>query len=190
VQKGSKGMTIEELKSFSANALNHAVKILTSTGNLGQIFHLIRRTGAHEVMGVSGETNSDAAKNGLAAMLRHRIAEYGDVEAVIMISDIFFAEITPEKAKIKELLGLNVEQAEAAGLCTKSEAIMVMLESPILQQMTIQMYERGHHGKVTLNGAPVITDNTTGGKFAGRFMQLLGGSMPSHDDSRTTGGNF
>jgi hypothetical protein len=167
-------MTIEELKSFSANALNHAVKILTSTGSLGQIFHLIRRTGAHEVIGVSGEiTNSDAAKNGLAATLRQRIAKYGDVEAVIMISDVFWAEITPEKARMKKLLGLNVEQAEAAGLCTKSEAIIVMLESPILQQLTRQMYERGSDGKINLKGAPVIADNTSGGKFEGRFMEFL-----------------
>jgi hypothetical protein len=167
-------MTIEELKTLSAHALDHAVGVLTSTGDLSQMFHLIRRSGAHEIIGVAGEiTNSERAKGGLSAMLQDRIAACGDVEAVIMVSDVFYADISPEKAKVKELLGLNIEQAEAAGLCTKAEAVIVTLESPILQQLTRQMYERGPDGKVTLKGAPVITDNTIGGKFAGRFMGFL-----------------
>jgi hypothetical protein len=173
-------MTIEELKETAARALQFAIERLQERGDLAHMLHLVRRSGGIEIIGSTAEvTNSEKSKGELAKILRERMAVLGDVEAVIMISDVFWAELTPAQEKMMRVFGFNVEQAAAAGLCEKFEAIMVTLESPILYQMAKQKYTHSADGRaIMLDGAPEITDDTGNTprnftRFTGRFTHLF-----------------
>jgi hypothetical protein len=163
-------VTIDELKAFAAETLDRVVSMMQKDGELHQHFYLVHRAGGLDILVITPEiTNSEAAKAQLARDIRTRIAE-GDVEAVVMVSDIFQTVMTSEQAKIHRALGLTVEQAGKAGLCTVTEAIMVTLESPIYRQLARQNYKR-EGAKIVLTGAPEIEDDvrpTVG--FTGRFM--------------------
>jgi hypothetical protein len=173
-------MTIEELKKFAAVALEHAVQILVDTGDLPHMLQLVRRSGVIEIIvSLPDITNSEQNKYGLSQMLRARMAEHGDVEAVIMVSDVFWAYFTTEQEKIKRAFRLTVEQAAGAGLCERLEAVMVTLESPILYQMAKQKYIRGADKRtITLDGEPEVVDDTGStpdgiAQFTGRFTNLF-----------------
>jgi hypothetical protein len=168
-------MTIDELKAFAARVLDESVERMRKEGDLHQSFYLLHRAGGFDfVLATADVTNSEPAKAALARKLRARIAEAGDIEAVVMVSDIWQTIITTEQAKIQRALGLTVEQAGKAGLCTVTEAIMVTLESPIYRQLARQNYKR-EGAKIVLTGAPEIEDDvrpTVG--FTGRFMNWFG----------------
>ncbi len=79
-----------------------------------------------------------------------------------MMSDTFVALISPENEKIRRRLKMNVFEASAFGLCEKREAVIVILESPIYQQMLQQIYQRDPKDgtKITLVGEPEIKDSS------------------------------
>ncbi len=166
-------MTIEELKSATEAILQIGIEELQATGSVMQTFHLIAADGARTVIAVTGEiTNSERGKSALGKMIRQRI-EQDHLVAVIMLSDVFFAKnITPEAEKIRHEMGLNVEQAHAAGLCDKHEGVMCSLDSPIYTMMLSQEYRRvpEDSDKVELVGEPIRAENTVlGGRLAGFF---------------------
>jgi hypothetical protein len=179
VSRGAEGprvKSIEELKRMAEGFGGMALDELRKSGSLMQKFHLIGE-GKIEIICSAGDvTNSEKAKGALAAQLRARIAE-GDIEAVVMVSDVWITNITPEANKIKSAFRMNVEQAAAAGLCEKREAFICSLESPLYCQLTTQMYRR-EADRVVLDGPPEISveDGRSGekpnGRHFGRFMSF------------------
>jgi hypothetical protein len=168
-------MTIEKLKDLADHALEFGLGCLREKGSLHLMFQLVLRAGGIEVMMVAGDvTNSEDAKAELAATIKARAAA-GELEAVIMLSDMFFAEnITPEANKIRLAFRMTIEQAAAAGLCEKREAVMVRLESPIYWLHMQQEYVRAGD-RIEVKGEPVRTDSLDGGpNWQARFTNFFG----------------
>ncbi len=156
-------MTIPELKEQARMAFDFAVqRMRENNGDLNQMFHLVRRDGSVEILLIEGAiSNSEDEKLNLSRLIRARVAT-GDIEAVIMMADAFVASITPENDEIRRALKMNVAEASAFGLCEKQEAVIVIMESPIYQQMLQQIYRRDPEDgtKITLVGEPEIKDSS------------------------------
>jgi Icc-related predicted phosphoesterase len=180
-------MTIEELKALAQRVMDTGIEQIRETGSLMQKFILAKRDGGLDYMVIGGDiTNSESAKSALSQEIKKRIAT-GDVQAVIHLSDTWFAKITPENQRIKEKLHMNVEEAAAFGLCEKAEAVMVTLESPILNLIMQQAYERDGN-KVTLVGSVVTADDTDGTfrSDPARFTGLFHAASAAGGKSRPT----
>ncbi len=173
-------VTIPELQALARTTLDFGIEHIRQNGVLAQMFHLFKRDGTTEIQLLAGEiTNSKQAKRLFGDLLRERCRQ-GEIEAVLMLSDIYFTStITPEQEKIRAAFGWNIEEASAAGLCDKHEAVMVSLESPIYVQLLRQEYKRD--GKlITLVGEPMMEDDSAGraqfsGNFAGFFERTRQG---------------
>jgi hypothetical protein len=168
-------MTIEKLKALADHALEFGLECLQDGRELHLMFHLVLRAGGLEMMVVdSGITNSEDAKAELAATIKARIAA-GEIEAVIMLSDTWFAEnIHPEANKIRQAFRMTIEQAAAAGLCEKREAVMVRLESPIYWLHMQQEYVRSGD-RIEVKGERSRTDSLDGGpNYKARFTNFFG----------------
>lgn len=156
-------MTIPELKKQARMAFDFAVqRMRENNGDLNQMFHLVKRDGSVEVLLIDGAiSNSEQEKIKLSRLIKARVAT-GEIVAVIMMSDTFVATISQENEMIRRKLRMNVDEASAFGLCEKQEAVVVMLESPIYQQMLQQIYRRDPKDgrKITLVGELKITDNS------------------------------
>lgn len=159
-------MTITQLQAFARASLDFAVNCIRETGQLSQQFHLIPHNGdcPHDIMVLGGDiTNNRRALYLFLDLLRAKV-KADNIEAVVMLSDTFITEwMTEEQAREKSRRGLNVEEAEKVGLCQKHEAVMVVLESPIYQQILRQKYRRNppESTNVELVGEPEIDDSGT-----------------------------
>ncbi len=163
-------MTIAELKAFAARRLDDAIEDIRKTGELRQVFYLVKRGGGMDTYLLAADvTNDEDAKRQFGQQLKARVAA-GDIEAVVHVSDSFLAEIEPEKNAVRKALGLTIKQAADAGLCTAREAVLCIVESPILYQVASQEYRRGG-GRVELAGDPAIASDEDGRplKIPGRF---------------------
>jgi hypothetical protein len=168
-------MTIEMLKSLADHALEFGLECLQDGGELHMMFHLALRAGGIEMMVVAGDvTNDEDLKAQLAATIKARIAA-GEIEAVIMLSDTWFAEnIAPEADRIRQAFRMTIEQAAAAGLCEKREAVMVRLESPIYWLHMQQEYVRSGE-RIEVKGERTRTDSLDGGpNYKARFTNFFG----------------
>jgi len=169
-------MTVEQLKSLAQGTLEFGTETIRKTGELCQQFTLAKRDGGLELIVIDGRiTNDENAKSALGRMIHARV-DAGEIEAVIMVSDTWIAEISPGNNAIKKRLRMTVSEAAAFGLCKKVEAVVCVLESPILQWLAQQPYDR-EGTKITLRGAPIIQDDTTGkwkherARFSGFFAE-------------------
>jgi len=150
-------MTIEELKDLAGGVMEFALNYLRENESLDAMFQLVTRDGI-DVIQIEGPLiNSATAKKEISDRIRERIRS-GDVQAVIFVSDTFYAETTVENQRIINRERLNVEQAHARGLCDKQEAILVTLETPIYQSLTRQIYQR--FGKRIKPGKLLLDDST------------------------------
>jgi hypothetical protein len=159
-------LTIPDLKALAQRQLDYGIERIRETGDLMQTFILVKRDGTMEMIVIDRAiTNDEQQKFTLSKMLKARVAE-GEIEAVIMLSDVFFADdITPQGNAIRQQFRMTIEQAAAAGLCRMREAVMCMLESPIFGQHMQQEYRRDGT-RIELVGAPLIADDASGtGKF-------------------------
>ncbi len=175
-------MTTDELKALARRQLEFGIEELRETGELVQKFTLVKRGGRLDIIFVEGAVTNDAgAKEALAMTLRKRVAPEG-IEAVLMLSDVFWGTMRSREAELlRRSLDLNVEESAAMGLCDKHEAVMVTLESPILNQVLRQEYRREGDGTViVLVGELFIRDDTSpdmkvrGGRFTGFFPHAAG----------------
>jgi hypothetical protein len=155
-------VTIAELKDHAARTLDHGIERLKRDGELMQMFHFVRRDGVLEVVMIDGAiTNDENAKHQLGRRLKARVAA-GDIEAVIHLSDMYWtSDMEPEKDKIRQALGMTVEQAGRAGFCTVHEGVMCLLESPILHQCAKQEYRRDGD-RIELVGSPWVASDEDG----------------------------
>lgn len=136
-------MTIEELLGIAGEVWKFALEDLQKNGSINSTFHLFTRDKSREIYMTDGSINNSDFKTQFARMIRDRIAA-GDIEGIVFICDTFFAvNLTPEQEKIRVAFGMNLEQAAAAGLCPKREALQMQVESPILRQVRLQEYKRG-----------------------------------------------
>lgn len=171
-------MTIDELKELGQSCLNDAISDLQRTGSLNAYFVVVASDGLRrEVYAtLDNAMNDEAFKTALARMIRDRVAK-GDVVAVVFVSDVFFArDLNPDSDKVRKAFRMNVEQAAAAGLCTKHEGIIVQVESPIYQQHLTQEYRRDG-AKIEMVGSPAIfvagvTGRVLPSRMAGWFPQV------------------
>lgn len=165
--------TIEELRDLVRRILGEATEELLRTGSVFQRFYLVRKGGGMDLVLIDSDiTNDEKEKSALGKGLR-RIVEGGEIEAVVMASDVFYAkDIAPEANKVREALGLNIEQAHAMGLCEKREALLVTLESPIFAGLARQEYRR-EGGRPALDGEPLIVDGENCRFGAGRFSGVF-----------------
>ena len=91
--------------------------------------------------------NSRMEKRALAEKMRAECRRI-DAHSTVFVSDTFFSELSPEqhakKRLIEQMLGahLDVEQMEAAGLATKREAIMVLIQTKQDSAMLRRPYRR------------------------------------------------
>ncbi len=172
-------MTIEHLKALAQNALEHGIERIRETGDLTMMFHLVGPH-HHDIVAVAGDvTNSEAAKAELARDLKARVKAEG-IEAVIMVSDTYIAEMTREQEAVKAAFRLTVEDCFNLGMIPKREAVSATLESPTYQQVARQEYKRidGDGGGVELVGVPDIISsvedaNGISGRTGGRFMSFF-----------------
>jgi len=167
-------MTIPELKALAQERLDFGVAQIRETGQLIQRFYLVKYGGTLEGIMLGGDiTNSKSAKAALGMTLKVRVAA-GGIEAVIMLSDVYFSTISNENEAIRRRLNMNVEESAAFGLCERHEGVLVTLESPILAQWTRQEYRRD--GKtIRLIGAPWTRDNTDPSfvRLTGNFVNFF-----------------
>lgn len=157
-------MNLERLRGIAREELDRAVATLRETGSVMQMFTLIKRDESVEMIAVSGAlTNNEGFKADLSRKIKARIAA-GEIQAVMMVSDIYFAQDTsPDKVALRKRLRLTVEQGHALGLNEKREAVMVVLESPILAAHMQQEYRRVDGGKrIELVGDPIIMSDADG----------------------------
>jgi hypothetical protein len=169
-------MTTDELKRLAETMLKFGVERMLEHGDLQQMFNLVRHDGAMELVTLDGAISNNArGKDMVAATMRRKLAT-GNHAAVLMLSDAFWARTTPEQEKIRQELGLNVEQAAAAGLCEKHEAVICTVESPFYHQQARQGYRR-EDGRIVLDGTveTMGSDDPTY-KSSGRFF----GMFPAH----------
>lgn len=139
-------MTVAQLKKLADNALDFGVVYLQQTGHLAMMVHLVRREGM-DVLTLDGKLSKDDA----AAQLRRHIAQSGDVEAVILVSDTWYADAEPSSFELMERLKLSIPQADAMGLCRMRESVLVTLESPVYSCSLRQQYRR-RDGAIELTG--------------------------------------
>jgi hypothetical protein len=167
-------MTVEDLKVIAQKALDFGIERIRETGDLHMMFHLVGREKTEIVMCAGDVTNSEAAKAELSRDLKARVRA-GGVEAVVMLSDTYIAEMTPAQEKLKRAFRMTVEDCFNAGMIPKREAVTVTLESPIYAQIARQEYRRVDGGRaIELAGAPQIISsiedaNGISGKYSGRF---------------------
>jgi hypothetical protein len=170
-------MTIDELRGLVDGIFAASVRQLQETGDLMQKIHVIKHDGSIDVIVLGGDiTNNAGAKSVLGRILHQRV-EAGDVEAIIMASDVFWAQISDENQKIRVALGLNVEQSAAAGLCEMQEAVVVTVETPIWCHTMRQNYRRVGD-RIELVGEPEMSDDgkwrAVSGRFSGYWPQREG----------------
>jgi hypothetical protein len=179
---GGAVLTIPALKALAQRTLDYGIERIRETGELMMTFTLVKRDGGIEMIGVDGETtNSGRRKDALAKTLKARVSE-GQIEAILMLSDVFFADdITPQAEAIRQQFGMTIEQAAAAGLCRRREAVYCILQSPILALWMKQEYRRDG-SRVELVGAPEVQDDASGdwqveagGRFTGFFPPVSAG---------------
>ena len=106
----------------------------------------------------------------------------GDVEAVMVMSDVWFTKhelmnVSAKDYKASEdpfarmIDEVGMEAAAEAGYCEKSEALMVNAESPTDKYGLVQPYSRDQDGK------PVFEELDESGGFAqGRFANFFEGA--------------
>lgn len=174
-------VSIDELKKHAEASLDYAIERIRETGDLMMMFHLVHSDGHLEIMFIDGPlTNDEDGKAQMARELKAR-CRAGGIEAIIHVSDSFFAENMSEEAnRIRRAFRMTIEQCAAAGLCRLREAVMVRLESPIYWLHMTQEYKRDG-GKVELVGAIIRTDSLDGGPLGdGRFN----GYWPEQPEAR------
>jgi hypothetical protein len=160
-------MTIGELREAADRALARATAELKETGTVTQTFFVHLRDGKAEMYVCSADlTNSESGKDQLSRRLKSRCAT-GDVQAIVMTSDIFWSSLTKEQEAAKDALGLNVEQAGKAGICEVREAVFVCAETPIFQRSICQAYRREGES-ISLDGAPEIHETGDGSEWKAR----------------------
>lgn len=154
-------MTIAQLKQLAQETLDYGIAEIRESGSLSQSFYLVKRGGGMDFVLVDGSvTNDESSKSALAKQLKERVAE-GEVEAVIMLSDVYWAELDPKADTIRKRFGMTVKEAQDAGLCESHEGVLVTLESPILQQLSRQEYRRDGN-RIELVGNALVADNASG----------------------------
>lgn len=156
-------MTIDRLREIARKWFDSSIETLRRDGDLMQQFMLVGRDETVEFIAIDGPlTNSEIFKADLGRKIRAR-TESGELQAVLMVSDSFFASLTPEQDKTIKRLRLNVEQAHELGLCEKREAVSVYVESPIFQGVMRQEYRRCDGDKrIELVGEPDIRSDADG----------------------------
>lgn len=168
-------MTITELRNTVQELFDYGVQQIRENGQLSLTFWLIRHDGIREVVFLEGDAiNDENAKRELGLALRTRVAA-GDIQAVIMVSDIYYTEdLTPEAETVRRMFHMTIEQAANAGLCTKAEAVAASLESSIINLTLRQGYRRTSAG-IELVGTVVSTCDVdgTGRTLPARFSGLF-----------------
>ena len=163
-------MTPEEI---AAEWLEDAKHDLEKTGNFIPKAVLI---GEREqvVVAIDGNImNSRTEKSALSKMLRKRCNEI-HAHTTVFISDIFFGEMSLEQEAQKriaeQMLGqsLDVEQCAAAGLCTKREAIMLLIQTKHSSRTIRQAYRRLPGNKIQFEERIELP-----GKMTGRMANWL-----------------
>ena len=130
-------------------------------------------------------TNSEEAKAAFARKLKEHVRDRS-IEAVVMVSDSYIADMTPEQEKVKRAFAMTVEDCWKAGLIPKREAVVVTLESPIYQRIARQEYRRVDGDRaVELIGAPEIISsvpdaNGMSGRYSGRMMGFFANAREGH----------
>ena len=93
-------VTIEDLKAIAQLALDQGVESIRDKGELHQMFHLIGRDGGREIIVCMPDvTNSEEAKAAFARKLKEHVRDRS-IEAVVMVSDSYIADMTPEQEKV------------------------------------------------------------------------------------------
>lgn len=170
-------MTTDQIKKMATQVMATAADNLHRHGELAQsviVFMCDNKIKIYECDG--SVTNDPAAKSLLADMLRDLIAA-GGVEAVLHITDSWYAHISAENAKIKKRNRWNVEQAAAHGLCEKVEAIAVMVQSPIYSLLLRQPYRR-EGGTIIVEGPPETADSIGYEFGSAEFPSVFGQLFP------------
>ena len=136
-------MTVPELRELAQQVMNTSFERLRETGELGQMFFLLKPAGGMEIIVLDGSvTNNEEAKKKLGRELKLRVVAE-QIQAVLMVSDVFVSgDMSKEQNRARRILGLTVHQAAQAGFCTVSEAVVVMVETPIYRLHLTQRYRR------------------------------------------------
>lgn len=166
-------MELERLKLNVDVLLAHGVVALQEKGAVDPMLELVKADGTAELMPIEGRLLNDGfAKSAIATLVRARVAA-GGIEAVLLLSDIYYAVLSPESHRIMQERRLTVKQAADAGLCEKAEAVMVILDAPDYHQIARQPYKRVD-GRIDL-GERFDADSTMAGfgGAVGRFVNFF-----------------
>jgi hypothetical protein len=112
-------MTIEELKTIADTVLHYGVKMLRCDGDVPMLFHLVRADGTMEFIPVPGAvTNNARAKYLLSEIIKDRI-KAGGIEAVIMLSDVWWGFLSEENYEYRRRMKWSVRECQEHGLMEK-----------------------------------------------------------------------
>ena len=168
-------MTPDEIRLHARSLMEKALGLFKEDAALVQIFFIHTSAGI-EIIPVPGFiTQSEAGKEIISRLVRRRV-QAGGVEAIFMVSDMFLSNnLTKEQFDEIRRRKLNVSEAAAAGLCTRSEAIVVLAESPLLKLSLRQFYSRDpmDPDKVELTGEveELPPQAQAHGRFTGWFAE-------------------
>ena len=166
-------MTIDELKDLSEFVLKSGVETLQKKhGDLCARFHLVKADGGLDIVFIEGDLiNQPTAKEIMAREIRRRAAA-GELQAVVLLSDVFVGRMSEQNEQIRRRLGLNVEQSAELGLCKRQEAVMVSLDSPFYRRIVTQDYTRRGR-EIELGERKEMDDTKPGSRASGRFMSFF-----------------
>jgi hypothetical protein len=176
-------MTTTELQDYGLRCLSRAVEQLRETGTPLQAFHVLQQDRTDVIFVPGDEMNDPVAKDNIAEAIRERIRET-NARAYFMVGDAFISRVDPKdtaavlKNRLRQRLGMTIEQAAQAGLCTVSEVLQVVCETRDEACIIMQEYIRDpqDNSKVMVVGEPEIKSGITGnGRFLGMFKPAAPG---------------
>ena len=140
-------------------------------------FHVISAKRSDVFVVPGDEMNDPKFKEALAKKIRAHIAET-NAQACVLVSDAFVARVNPAdkvamaKERLRQNLGMNLEQGARAGLCEIREVVLISCETPQGACCMVQEYLRDPSNplSVMIIGEPEITNDGPGtGRFFGMF---------------------
>lgn len=154
-------MDLPTLESLAEKFLEYGIDTIRENGEIHLQYQLIRADGGIEIVLVDGPiTNSRAGKRILSDQIRARCAA-GELQAVMMLSDVFYGTTDEQGQKTMDALKLDVEQAHELGLLKKREALLLIVDSPIFHRAIRQGYRRAGRS-IEIEDREELPENASG----------------------------
>lgn len=176
---------ITDLRAMADEHMQRALAELRETATLNACYLVIADDGTDLFVADGASINDRDFKDALGKKLRARIAET-NAYAYAMISDTFVARVAANdqqamlKEKLRQRLGMTIEQAGKAGLLEVAEAITIRIETRVGRMAAlVQEYLRDPaDGSKIIIAAPPRYEEADQSPGIGRFFGMFAPAAP------------